>query len=108
MISKNAILQFAALAITFVGAPAMAVTPGSFDFADELDACVTALNGELDLSDVYKIRHIVTKFDSRGRGYSLTIRTQTFAPHANKVYSATCVAAGKNLPSKLEVAEINT
>jgi hypothetical protein len=108
MINNNHLLKFTALVFAFSVTQAMAEVPERLAFADELDACVAALNDELDLRGVYKVRHIVTKSNPRGHGFALRIRTETFAPNTNKHYSVSCVASGKNLPTKLQVAEINT
>jgi hypothetical protein len=108
MTSNRKAVGIVALAITFFGAPAVAELPNSLEFADELDSCVTALNGELDLDGVSRVRHVVTKSSPKRRGYMFTIRTQTFSSNANKVYAVTCVADGKSLPLKLQVSEIDT
>lgn len=105
---RNTLVKLAAVSVGLVAtsSAALADKSAAFQFADELDACVAALNDQLDLSGVYRIRHIVTKSDPRGRGYSLTIKTQTFSEIADKQYSAVCVATGNNQPSRLKVAEI--
>jgi hypothetical protein len=110
MISRNVIISFIALigGLAGINGQAWAERTGDFEFSDELDACVAALNDEIDLNDVQRIRHIVTKYDTKGRGYSLTIRTHTYSATAEKQYSAICVATGKNQPSRLEVTETNT
>lgn len=110
MINRNTVLKFTALSIGLVGtnAPAFAERTDGFEFADELDACVAALNDEIDLSDVRRIRHIVTNYDVKGLGYSLTIKTHTYSATAEKQYSVVCVATGNNRPSHLKVAEIQT
>ena len=108
MTSKIAASAIAALTIILSGTAARAELPISLEFADELDSCVAALHGEIDLDGVSKVRHVVTRSSPKKRGFLLTIRTQTFSPVANKNYAVTCVAAGKNLPTKLQVDEIDT
>lgn len=88
--------------------PASAAQNDELEFARELDACVAALNERLDLQGVVRIRHIVTKYNTKGLGYSLTINTKTFTDTAEKKYSAVCVATGDSKPSRLKVEEIRT
>ena len=110
MTNLNVVALITALAIILLGAsaPANAQTAGDFEFADELNACVAALNDEIDLSDVQRIRHIVTDYNLKGRGYSLTITTRTFSATEEKQYSAICVATGNNQPSQLKIEQKNT
>ena len=75
-------------------------------YADELDACVAALNERLDLAGVHRIRHVVTKLDTNGIGYALTLRTSTYADESEKQYSAYCEATGTHRPTRLRVREL--
>lgn len=97
-----------ALLLNATLSPATVARADELEFARELDACVLALHGRLDLQGVTRIRHIVTKFDTKGLGYSLTIRTRTFSDTAEKKYSVVCVATGNHVPSRLKIKEVRT
>lgn len=99
---------------TFIATTAMALTATAafagdtlkFRFADELDSCVTALNDEINLDGVYRVRHIVTDYDTRRGGFALRITTQTFSASAEKTYAAYCLAQGSQKPARLEIEEV--
>ena len=102
--------SMARLTLVFLGwAGSMALAHGAesnaFEFSEELDACVAALNEKLDFEGVNRVRHIVTDYDSRGRGYTLKISTETFSDSTQRRYFAVCVANGSQKPSRLTISE---
>lgn len=107
MINKSPVIRFISVALLFAGVSANALADDTrkIRYADELDACVTALRGKIDLEGVTRIQHVVTRFQAQNIGYALSLETSTFAPEAERRYSAYCVAVGKNTPSRLRVEE---
>jgi len=104
-IERSATLAAVVLLLTLsAGAPA--ADDDVVRYADELDTCVTALNERLDLAGVNRIRHVVTKLDTNGIGYALTLRTSTYADDTEKQYSAYCEATGTHRPTRLRVKEL--
>ena len=104
-IERSATLATVALLLTLsAGAPA--ADDAVVRYADELDTCVSALNERLDLAGVHRIRHVVTKLDTNGIGYALTLRTSTYADEAEKQYSAYCEVTGTHRPTRLRVKEL--
>lgn len=107
MTTSNFVAKLTLVFLGWAGTTALASSaePKTFEFAEELDACVTALNEKLNLDGVNRVRHVVTDYDSRGRGYTLKISTETFSKVAQRRYSAVCVANGSQKPSRLTISE---
>lgn len=107
MTVSKSIAKFALVILGWLGTGALAygAEPNTFEFSEELDACVAALNEELDLKGVSRVRHIVTDYDSRGRGYTLKISTETYSKSSQRRYLAICVANGSQVPTRLSISE---
>lgn len=90
-----------------LGGNAMA---GSEDlaFAEELESCIAAVTGNLDLSRADRVRHVVTEKDRTGIGYVLTIETSVFSGPAEQSYESYCVARGDREPVKFRIAAVTT
>ena len=95
-----------ALLALLISNAASASGPQDLRFAEELDACVSALSDEINLDGVYRVRHIVTEYDARNAGYALRITTRTFAEGTDRTYASYCVASGSKKPKRLDVSEV--
>lgn len=99
-----------AIAVSIVGLASAAAADDeeNFTFADEVDACVAAVDSHLDLGNADRVRHFVTNTKRTGIGYVLTIETSVFSESTEKKYAAYCVANGNNDPVKFRIDELET
>lgn len=86
--------------LSVLALPVFANAQRELPFAQELDACVAAVNARLNLDTAERIRHTVTKEKRTGIGYALTIDTAVYYAGDERHYSAYCVAQGENEPVK--------
>jgi len=75
-------------------------------FESELNACVSAIQAQVDLGDATRVRHIVR--DSRGAlgalgGYRLEIDTIVYKGDTSRQHSAVCVTRGALAPLSLNI-----
>lgn len=93
--------------IFFLGLFAAAAT--SADASDvlpyerELGSCVEAIQQNVDLSGVARVRHIVASADRDVRGYELTIDTYLYGTGATRKHEIVCLARGSMQPFKLRI-----
>lgn len=86
-----------------ISASAVAENNTPFPYADELDACVSAVTEHLDLTDVRRVRHTVVQEKRTGIGYALNIETSVFSGDVERRYSSYCVATGSGTPLKFKI-----
>lgn len=110
MTNRQSVIAIAAIAVSLTGLalPAAADDDDTLNFADEVDACVAAVDSHLDLGNADRVRHFVTNTKRTGIGYVLTIETSVFSASSKRKYAAYCVANGNNDPVKFRIDELET
>jgi hypothetical protein len=95
----------ATAALTVMSGAAFAESGDDSRYANELNACVTAMKANIEMDGVRRIRHVVTKLAPDVLGYKMTLQTVTYADKAVRQYEASCSANGDNPPFRLHIRE---
>jgi len=104
---KATVKSAAALLVITLGTGGNAMAGSAeLKFAEELDSCIAAVTGNLDLRSANRVRHVVTAKDRTGIGYVLIIETSVFSGATERSYETYCVAKGDREPVKFRIAEI--
>jgi len=94
-----------AVALTAMSGTLLADSRDEARYADELNACVTAMKASIEMDGVRRIRHVVTKLAPDILGYKMTLQTFTYADEAVRQYKGSCSANGDNPPFRLRIKE---
>lgn len=103
---KKAAIIISSVAITALSAPAYAVS-SNLSYDTEFKSCVAELANQIDMTDVTKIQHVISKTGQSRIGYALRFDTSVFSADEESRYAVYCVAKGENAPVKFEVKELN-
>lgn len=105
-INKVAVI-ISAIAITALSTPAFSdYTNLAYD--TEFKSCVAEFANHIDMTDVNRLQHVITKTGRSRIGYSLKFNTSVFTPEEESHYSVYCVADGENAPVKFRFKELNS
>lgn len=102
-ITKIAVITLAWSAMSL---PAFADRNTDPDYLPEVDSCIAELTSRLDVTDINRVRHIVSDVKRSSIGYSLKINTSVFSSGDEVKYSAYCVANGSHTPIKFRMKEL--
>lgn len=92
-------------ALLLAGLPSDGAEARQAAYEPEVDACIAAVNGHLDLAGAERVRHVVSLLRRTGIGRVLTIETSVVTPTRTRTYSAYCVAASDAPPVKFRISE---
>ena len=91
------------------GGSAIASDDYDVAFAKEVDACLAAVNEQVDYDDATRVRHNVVELQNTFSGYVLAIDTQVFTDTdeiAVREYASKCIAKDDGKPRKFSINKV--
>ena len=103
---KNVAIIIGSIGISALSTPAYSVS-SNLAYDTEFKSCVAELANQIDMTDVTRLQHVISKTDQSRIGYALKFNTSVFSAGDESRYSVYCVAKGENAPVKFKVKELN-